>query len=204
MSNNNSDYEPEEELLFPPPMSSTMKLCLGTAFVLLHDHILDYIVAESKGEDIRETKLWELLPKDGRPLLDRRMAGNFLIALHTIAYKILEPTATARPGCLADELLLHLALQEAEVVAETHDFEVPDDEIESIRDWWFENEDYMFFYEDKLEGIDKTEIGRTAGIVDMAVEYWFHPYVSHITNPLNWPDGADFDREKLDAEFPHP
>jgi hypothetical protein len=151
--------------------------CLSSALELMYDEIKNDIATLVKTENAMEDLwLWNQLPPIGRAHLDLNMTFKLLISLITLVYKF-HSEKNFKLGNRAEELLLHIAIENASGIAELYQ-----DEIEDYNDFaihTYEDFDFLMMYEQKFDGFDESPQGEMMGIGSLSPKDWFKTY--------NWP-----------------
>jgi len=160
---------------------------LSNAFDTIYDEIRNDIETLSKNENEQDnTWLWDQLPPLGRGDLDLNMAFNLLTSLITLVYKF-HIEKKLMLGSRAEELLLYIAIEQAQALAEVD--EVALEDFGDFIDCIFEDTDFLFLYEPEHDGIDQSPIGEMMRIGSLLPKDWFKSYNKpRNPHPFFWPD----------------
>lgn len=111
----------------------------------------------------------DMLPSRFRLSYTGDFARKFLVCLITVVWKLGQWEAM-RPSCVAEELAMHILLEEAEALASTRDKELDFDDFRQV---YFEDLDIDFLYVDAYDGIEQAEGAEALGFANLAFADWF-------------------------------
>lgn len=152
---------------------SILKGCIWWASEVLLDELFEALGNKQR----RETDLGVLdqLPPHFHHRIDEMFAKKFLVA----AIDQLSGIAGTwvQPKCVAQELVVHLLMEEVEVVADMFEVALPAGWRSAIVDvLMWEDDDYLYLWEPEHDGIwSQPEI---PGMANMDFSAWFHPFDS--------------------------
>jgi hypothetical protein len=101
-----------------------------------------------------------MLPPRYRLRYTAEFARRFFVCLVTVIWRHGEQEPI-RLSYVAEELVAHVLLPEAESLAEEDDQAA---DYSTLRDTLFEEVDFEFLYDETYDGIESTELGETMGI----------------------------------------
>jgi hypothetical protein len=164
----------------------SIDLCIDHAFAdvaaLLHDGTWDDLLF-----------LNDALPD--RPMYVQRytplLAKEFLVCLITVAGK-LTSGADIRLASVAEEMALHALIENASGPSGQEEFDF-DDFIDDV----FEDTDFLFLFDEKLNGIQHVPAQQSLGTTNLDFENWFRPFRDAVpVHPYAGPDqdGVAVDR----------
>jgi len=99
-----------------------------------------------------------------------------VVALIALADRIYDTRPELAPRCLLEELVAFALLEttEASLVDEHgHD---PSPAWDSFRMMTFEDEDFLYLWDDSLDGIDQSPIGQLVGMTSLSIRDWGFPF----------------------------
>ncbi len=160
---------------------------LSYGFDLMYDEIKNDIGTLSRNEkETDNTWLWDVLPPIGRAELNINMAFKLLTSLITFVYKF-HIEEDFMLGNRAEELLLHIAIENALGIAEGDQVEIED--YNSFIGYFYEDTDFLMMYDQEYDGIDESTIGEMMSIGSLSPKDWFCPYNKpRRQHPFFWPD----------------
>ncbi len=148
--------------------------------MLIETTIDDLSASDDPGWTADNWLIGTMLPQRYRLKYTSGFARRFLACLLTAVWK-LGQREPIRPSCVAEELAVHILLEEAEALAQDHGVEV---DFDDFRDAFFEDLDFEFLYDDAYDGIEKADIAEGMGIANLAFADWFERF-----GP---PEGSDY------------
>ncbi len=160
---------------------------LSYGFDLMYDEMKNDIETLSRNKkETDNTWLWDVLPPIGRAELNINMAFKLLTSLITLVYKF-HIEEDFMLGNRAEELLLHIAIENALRIAEGDQVEIRD--FNTFIDCYFEDTDFLMMYDQEYDGIDESPIGEMMRIGSLSPKDWFTPYnMPRQQHPFFWPD----------------
>ncbi|MFF2812469.1 hypothetical protein ACFVT2_35910 [Streptomyces sp. NPDC058000] len=118
----------------------------------------------------------ELPPRDALQY-DARFGRRFLVTAVALTTRFTEGSFQ-QLGCVAEELVLKLLLDRAEVTLET--FGLLDEGVSSALECFaamvYEDMDHEWLYDDSKDGIDESPVGEYLGVAPMGLASWFKPF----------------------------
>ncbi len=148
--------------------------------MLIETTIDDLSASDDPGWTADNWLIGTMLPQRYRLKYTSGFARRFLACLLTAVWK-LGQREPIRPSCVAEELAVHILLEEAEALAQDHGVEV---DFDDFRDAFFEDLDFEFLYDDAYDGIETADIAEGMGIANLAFADWFERF-----GP---PEGSDY------------
>ncbi len=146
---------------------------LGEAAEVLIDTTIDDLSAsDDPGWTADNWLIGTMLPQRYRLKYTSGFARRFLACLLTAVWKLGQREAI-RPSCVAEELAVHLLLEEAEALSQEHGIDV---DFDDFRDTFFEDLDFEFLYDDAYDGIETADIAEGMGITNLAFADWFERF----------------------------
>jgi hypothetical protein len=116
----------------------------------------------------------ELLPGKHLHLYTPLFLKKFYVTLLTVGYKLALPKRSSRLlACTAEELALHLLIQEATALLETDGIKA---DFSTFEDLIYQDWDFEFLYDFKHDGIEDGEVGVELGMVNLSFSEWFKPF----------------------------
>ncbi|MFK0288905.1 hypothetical protein ACIQU6_00260 [Streptomyces sp. NPDC090442] len=156
------------------------------ALVWATDVLLDELFQDAYALAAEETNvaecdrpMWLLdeLPPRYALQYDARFARHFLVTAVALTTRFTEGSFQ-QLGCVAEELVLRLLLDRAEVSLET--FGLLDERVsaalECFTELVYEDMDHEWLYDDSKDGIDESPVGEYLGIAPMRLASWFQPF----------------------------
>ncbi|MER5558798.1 hypothetical protein ABT071_09315 [Streptomyces sp. NPDC002506] len=196
----------DELRYFPPPMFGVLdeeeaesedadydftvspedaKLAAG-ALVYSTDILVDELFedAQALAEDEAtvaecERPLWHLedLPERYALQYDVLFARRFLVTVIAMTTRFTNGSFH-QLGCVAEELALKMLLDAASASLDL--FGLLDDGVKAALDAFaesvYEDADYMWLYDESMDGIDESPVGEALGIAPMSISSWFTPF----------------------------
>ena len=107
---------------------------------------------------------------------DYLFAKEFVVCLVTVAAKLVQP-GNWPLACVAEELALHIIIEEAEAILETRGEEA---DFGDVRDLAFKDADYEMLYDMAWDGIEDSELGRQMRVANFAFDEWFEPFYENV------------------------
>ncbi|MEV4939201.1 hypothetical protein [Streptomyces zaomyceticus] len=128
-----------------------------------------------------ESELWHLdrLPPRYAPRYDERFARRFLVTAVALTTRFTDGSFD-RLGCLAEELVLKMLLEEAHATLDLFGLlggEVAD-ALECFTTGVYEDTDFELLYDDSRDGIDEDPDLNAMGITPLGIRTWFTPFDS--------------------------
>lgn len=96
-------------------------------------------------------------------------ARKFFVCLITVVWK-LGQREIVRPSCVAEELAVHVLIEEAKAVMQERGEEA---DFGGFEDVYFEDLDFEFLYDDAYDGIEISDLGEQMGVTNLAFAEWF-------------------------------
>jgi hypothetical protein len=154
-------------------LSVAHRRALGEAADVLIDTTIDDLSAsDDPGWTADNWLIGTMLPQRYRLKYTGDFARWLLACLMTVVWK-LSQREPIRPSCVAEELAVHILLEEAEALAQEHGIEL---EFDDFRDAFFEDLDFEFLYDDAYDGIETADIAEGMGITNLAFADWFERF----------------------------
>jgi hypothetical protein len=100
---------------------------------------------------------------------------NFYTVFLTVGYKLALPEEGEMLACTAEELALHILIEEATALLEIDGINAEFNEFEDViyQDW-----DFEYLYDLEVDGIEDGKTGAELGIVNLRFSEWFKPFVN--------------------------
>jgi hypothetical protein len=111
----------------------------------------------------------DMLPPRYIPRYTGEFARKFFVCLVTAVWKLGQPVPV-RPSSVAEELAVHVLVQEAEALAGMAENDL---DFDDFRDAFFEDLDFEWLYANAADGIESAEAAEELGIVNLAFAEWF-------------------------------
>ncbi len=118
------------------------------------------------------TDMAAYLPARFAARYDYLFAKEFVVCLATVACKLVQP-GNWPLACVAEELALHVVVEEAEAILEAGGEEA---DFDDVRELAFKDEDYLMLYDMAWDGIGDSEFGRELRVMNLAFDEWFEPF----------------------------
>ena len=146
---------------------------LGEAADVLIDTTIDDLSAsDDPGWCADNWLIGTMLPPRYRLKYTGGFARRFFACLITAVWKLGQREAI-RPSCVAEELAVHILLEEAEALSQNRGIVV---DFADFRDAFFEDLDFEFLYDDAYDGIEKADVAEGMGITHLAFPEWFERF----------------------------
>ncbi|UQA94473.1 hypothetical protein [Streptomyces halobius] len=156
------------------------------ALVWATDVLLDELFQDAYALAAEETNvaecdrpMWLLdeLPPHYVLQYDARFARRFLVTAVALTTRF-TGGSFEQLSCVAEELVLRLLLDRAEVTLET--FGLLDEGVSSALECFaamvYEDMDHEWLYDDSKDGIDESPVGEYLGVAPMGLASWFKPF----------------------------
>jgi len=118
----------------------------------------------------------ELLPSKYLPLYTPLFLKKFYATLLTVGYKLSLPDASETLiACTAEELALHILIERASVLLDMDGVNADFDEFEDLI---YQDVDFEYLYDMKMDGIEDSEVGTELGIGNLHFTEWFKPFLN--------------------------
>lgn len=114
------------------------------------------------------------LPPRFNPFYTGQFMNAFAVCVIVVAWKLFADEHHMLAS-VAEELALNALINHAKVQMELHD-QHPGEEWGAYMDTAFEDLDFEMLWEDDLDGVEVTEIGQQAGVVNLSLRDWFKPF----------------------------
>lgn len=148
--------------------------------VLLDELFQDaYALAEETNVAECDRPMWLLdeLPPRYALRYDAHFARRFLVTAIALTTRFTEGSFE-QLSCVAEELVLRILLDRAEVTLET--FGLLDEGVASALECFaamvYEDMDHEWLYDDSKDGIDESPVGEYLGVAPMGLASWFKPF----------------------------
>ena len=148
------------------------RLLLEAAEELIDTTLMDLNASDRSDWTADNWLIGTMLPPRYRLKYTAEFARRFFVCLVTVMWK-LGQREPIRLSCVAEELAAHVLLQEAEGLAEMQDRPV---DYSSFRDTFFEDLDFEFLYDERYDGIERTELDGVMGITHLPFAEWFERF----------------------------
>lgn len=122
--------------------------------------------------DIEHTWIVQSLPELYRPLYTLVFLKQFLACVLTVAWKLCAPRRY-RLASVAEELALHIIIESAKADLDIAGIQA---DFGSLYDLAYEDNDFLMLFDRKFDGVEDTDIGKQAGIVNLRFRDWFKPF----------------------------
>lgn len=104
---------------------------------------------------------------------------KFAVCVVTVAWKLAQPKRLLLSS-VAEELAAWTILTEAKRYLALKSYEEDDasteEALETFRMNYFEDLDFLYLYDDSMDGIEESPVGQMMGIMSLAFEDWFRPF----------------------------
>ena len=141
---------------------------LYSALCMLSDEFFDYDLDDENHE------LRHLLPRKYLHLYTPLFLKNFYATIITVGYKLALPKKSATLiACTAEELALHILIEEASALLEIDGEEA---DFGDFEDMIYQDMDFEYLYDMKVDGIEDSEVGVEIGIGNLHFSEWFKPF----------------------------
>ena len=161
-------YDDEAPALLPLELD-----CLrGTASFMIDEGLS----AVADGRHPSESVLGSALPPRVFITDPGRRLQEAVVALIALADRICDARPQLAPRCLLEELVAYALLEttEARLVDELgHD---PSTAWGSFRMMTFEDQDFLYLWDDSLDGIDESSVGQAVGMTSLSIRDWGFPF----------------------------
>ena len=105
---------------------------------------------------------------------------KFLVTMLTVGYKLaLSDPPVPLLSCTAEELALHVLLEEAKDALSTEG--ITPDFLEFEDAVYQDDMDILILYDMSLDGIESTSIGDDMAYANLAFDKWFDPFLNAVT-----------------------
>lgn len=145
------------------------------------NHLFEDIATISNDQRKTDAHMWltGYLPRRYLLKYTPLFCRQFTVCAITVAWKLAQPKRL-RLSSVAEELAAWAILTEARLyLALKHDGEddaSTEETLEVFRMNYFEDEDFLFLFDDATDGIDESPFGPMMGFVSFAFEDWFRPF----------------------------
>jgi hypothetical protein len=153
---------------------------LATGCDLLIDQAFDDLdnILHMGQENIADTTLALYLPPRYLPKYTPHFLKQFLVCIITVAWKLAQPEHHPLSS-VAEELAAFALIQHSRVPIELEKgWDAAERAFARFIDGYFEDTDFLFLFNDELDGIDTSPVGQMVGILSLAFEDWFRPFSS--------------------------
>ena len=113
---------------------------------------------------------------------------RFFTTLLTVGYELAQDSPPVPLlSCTAEELALHILIEEATHILEESGIE---SQFDVFEDDAFQESDFEYLYEMQFDGIEDSEVGAEMGIGNLHFDEWFEPFLNASTqvHPYSWED----------------
>ncbi len=155
-------------------------LAAGCEIVI--DHLFEDIADVLNGKRKKVAPMWlgEYLPRRYFPKYSPIFYKQFAVCVITVAWKLAQPEHLPLAS-VAEELAAWAILTEAKgflaLESAVEDDDIPDEQaFENFRENYFEDEDFLFLFDDSFDGIDASPVGQTLAMTSLSFEDWFRPF----------------------------
>ena len=156
-------------------LPGTHRKALYAALCDLVDEFLDDL-----GDD--ENFCISELPQKYRLHYNGLFRRRFLVTLLTLGYKLALPEPLdPLPSCTAEELALHILIEQAKTQLLADAIESDFSLFESLA---FEDRDFEILYDMASDGIEDTQVGASMGYGNLQFNEWFEPFLN-ATMPIH-------------------
>jgi hypothetical protein len=122
------------------------------------------------------------LPEKYRLRYDGLFRRRFLVTLLTVGYKLaLQEPLAPLPSCTAEELALHILIEQAKSELQADAIEPDFSLFESLA---FQDLDYEVLYDMSVDGIEDTTVGAEMAYGNLRFNEWFEPFLN-ATMPIH-------------------
>ena len=158
-------YEPEV-------LTERKREALHAAVVILLD---DAFQALSSGSDLSESMLVWYLPPRLESHYDEGLYRSMLVAIAHVGGQLAK-TDSPSLRCLADEMALHIIIEQAGAWLETQG--EPDEDWGLYEDCVFEDTDFELLFDPAWDGIEdpESDVARSKGMTNLHPKDWFKPF----------------------------
>jgi hypothetical protein len=216
---------PAPGTVFVPDLAPEAVAALAHSIAWLDDHWLDdvarYRRSGAEPPDGESLNMAYYLPYQVVAQLNGRMVADFYVCLTIAGWKLTQAVRYL-PACLAEELCLHVIVQDAKDTLEMWKADDPErippgdprftGQLDDLYDTAFWDTDFLEMYDPSQDGIDTSPVGKEMGFTSLAVADLFkqfsgskvtaHPNVGG-EDPAKWPrapnDEAQDGRQRGDV-----
>lgn len=153
-------------------LSQAQKEALNAGVSLVIDMFLDDLIALRSGGEFEDTSMSDQLPARFAHKYDPGFPRKFLVAAVTAAWKLAQPGSWPL-GCVAEELALQAIVDHAEAVLQ---LEGSSEDLTDFLDLATKDSDYLLLFDPAWDGIEDSQQGRDARVVNLKFEEWFEPF----------------------------
>ena len=110
-------------------------------------------------------------------LVRNKLANRrIFVSLLTAGYKLgQDKPPLPLLSCTAEELALHVIIEEAKYILEEEEVEA---DFNLFEDVVYQDADFEYLYMDKFDGIEDSEAGAELGIGNLHFDEWFEPFLN--------------------------
>jgi len=145
---------------------------LYEANTILIDEVLEDLTDLRAGTGFEHLGIADYLPPRYLTRYDDEFLRRFLMCLTSVGLKLRLPGFHPL-GCVAEELALHAMIERARELLEEDGEE---DDYSAWEDYAFEDADFELLYDDVMDGIEESPVGRRLGMAPMGFHDWFVPF----------------------------
>lgn len=126
-----------------------------------------------------KTLIASLLPSRHLPRYTGLFYRRFFVAILTVGYKLgQDEPPLPLLSCTAEELALHVLIEEAKYLLEEEDVEAGFGLFEDVV---FQDADFEYLYVDRFDGIEDSDTGAKLAIGNLHFDEWFEPFLNAFT-----------------------
>jgi hypothetical protein len=168
---------------------------LYSALYMLSDEFFDYDL------DDEDHEFRQLLPRKYLHSYTPLFLKKFYVTLLTVGYKLALPEESdTLIACTAEELALHVLIEEASALLELEGIEA---DFVAFEDVIYQDVDFEYLYEPENDGIEDSEVGVEMGIGNLHFSEWFKPFLnaSMPVHPYCQDEGVSGDSDTPQSEI---
>jgi len=161
---------------------------LGTGIEVLIDEVFEGFPVEGDlplGRSFANTELGAALPRQYYSRYTLPFLKKFTVSILTVAWKLAQKKHLPLSS-VAEELAAHAILTQAkgcfELEQETLEEGMPGSKIppgqafERFREFYFEEEDFLYLFDPRYDGVDQSPVGEMMAMSSLAFENWWCPF----------------------------
>lgn len=143
---------------------------LYSALCMVSDEFFEYDLEDEDHE------LRQLLPRKFFHSYTPLFLKKFYATLLTVGYKLALPEESdTLIACTAEELALHILIEQASALLEIDGIEA---DFVPFEDVVYQDVDFEYLYEPETDGIEDSERGTELGIANLRFSEWFKPFLN--------------------------
>jgi hypothetical protein len=165
-------------------LSRTARDALAAGLDLLIDELFEDFTNPESGDlvDMAGATLAWHLPMHYLPKYSRAFQKQFTVCILTVAWKLAQPKSLLLSS-VAEELaawaILTAAKQHVELMQEEEEgygMQNAEQMFDDFVELFFEDEDFLFLFDECYDGIDTSEVGQMLHMTSLAFADWFKPF----------------------------